>query len=58
VASVLAWRGVTGAIVGGRRPDQVDGWVAGASLVLDDADLDKVAAAIRASGAGVGPERP
>jgi hypothetical protein len=32
--------------------------VAGASLVLDDADLDKVAAAIRASGAGVGPERP
>ncbi|MEW5930617.1 MAG: aldo/keto reductase [Gemmatimonadota bacterium] len=57
-AWTLAWRGVTGAIVGARSPEQVDGWLPAASLELSGADLDEVAEAIRASGAGSGPERP
>jgi aryl-alcohol dehydrogenase-like predicted oxidoreductase len=58
VAWVLAWPGVTGAIVGARRPDQIDDWEAAAGLRLTDADLDEIAAAVRESGAGAGPERP
>lgn len=58
VAWTLAWRGVSGAIVGARSPAQVDGWLPAASLHLEPADLDEIAAAIRASGAGSGPERP
>jgi aryl-alcohol dehydrogenase-like predicted oxidoreductase len=58
VAWVLAWPGVTGAIVGARRPEQIADWAPGASLTLDDADLDEVAAAIERSGAGEGPTRP
>ncbi|MEV6106778.1 aldo/keto reductase [Streptomyces sp. NPDC051940] len=58
VAWALAWPGVTGAIVGARRPGQIAGWAPGADLVLTDADLDGIAAAITASGAGTGPARP
>ncbi|GLW62367.1 aldo/keto reductase [Actinomadura rubrobrunea] len=58
VAWTLAWRGVTGAIVGARRPDQVDGWLPAASLELTSADLDEIAEAIRRTGAGEGPARP
>lgn len=58
VAWTLAVPGVTAAIVGARRPDQVDGWVPAADLVLSDADLDEIAAAVTASGAGKGPVRP
>jgi aryl-alcohol dehydrogenase-like predicted oxidoreductase len=58
VAWTLAWRGVTGAIVGARSPEQVDGWLPAASLELTAADLDEVAEAIRTTGAGSGPERP
>ncbi|MET0400408.1 MAG: aldo/keto reductase [Longimicrobiaceae bacterium] len=58
VAWTLAWRGVTGAIVGARSPEQVDGWLAAATLELTAADLDEIAEAIRTSGAGSGPERP
>jgi aryl-alcohol dehydrogenase-like predicted oxidoreductase len=58
VAWTLAWRGVTGAIVGARNPEQVDGWLAAATLELTDADMAEVAEAIRTSGAGSGPERP
>lgn len=58
VAWTLAWRGVTGAIVGARTPAQVDGWIAGATLQLDDSDLDAIAAAIERTGAGEGPARP
>jgi aryl-alcohol dehydrogenase-like predicted oxidoreductase len=57
-AWVLAWDGVTGAIVGARRPEQIDGWIDAARVTLADNDLDAVAAAIRASGAGQGPARP
>jgi aryl-alcohol dehydrogenase-like predicted oxidoreductase len=56
IAWVLAWPGVTGAIVGARRPDQVADWPAAGSLVLDDADLDTIAAAL--DGVGSGPVRP
>jgi aryl-alcohol dehydrogenase-like predicted oxidoreductase len=38
VAWTLGFPGVTGAIVGARRPDQVDGWIAAAALELDRAD--------------------
>lgn len=55
VAWVLAVPGVTGAIVGARSPAQVDGWVAGANLVLSDEDRAGIAAAIRETGAGSGP---
>jgi aryl-alcohol dehydrogenase-like predicted oxidoreductase len=49
---------VTGAIVGARTPEQVDGWVAAANLTLTDADLDEIGRAIGETGAGAGPARP
>jgi aryl-alcohol dehydrogenase-like predicted oxidoreductase len=58
VAWTLAWPQVTGAIVGARTPEQVDGWIDGASIKLSEKDLDVVAAAIVESGAGSGPIRP
>jgi aryl-alcohol dehydrogenase-like predicted oxidoreductase len=58
VAWTLAWPGVTGAIVGARSPEQVDGWIPAASLALDAADLDAIAAALERTGAGSGPLRP
>lgn len=58
VAWTLAWPGVSGAIVGARSAEQVDGWIGAATLDLTDADLDEIAAAIRRSGAGEGPARP
>ena len=58
VAWVLAWRGVSGAIVGARRPDQIDGWVGAGSLDLMCEDLTEIAAAIEKTGAGSGPALP
>jgi aryl-alcohol dehydrogenase-like predicted oxidoreductase len=58
VAWTLAWDGVTGAIVGARRPDQIDGWLPAAELELTDADLDEIAGAIEETGAGDGPANP
>ena len=58
VAWTLAWRGVTGAIVGARSPEQVGGWVGAAALELSAADLDEIAEAVRRTGAGTGPVRP
>jgi aryl-alcohol dehydrogenase-like predicted oxidoreductase len=58
VAWTLAWPGVTAAIVGARSPEQVDGWLAAASMELTAADLDEIAAAIARTGAGDGPPRP
>jgi len=46
VAWTLSVRGVTAAIVGARSPEQVDGWIAAATLTLDAVDLDEIAAAI------------
>jgi aryl-alcohol dehydrogenase-like predicted oxidoreductase len=58
VAWTLAWRGVTGAIVGARNPEQVDGWLPAASMDLNDAELDAIAATIETTGAGEGPTHP
>jgi len=58
VAWTLAWPGVSGAIVGARAPEQIDGWLRAASLELTMGDLDEIAAAISSSGAGSGPVRP
>ena len=58
VAWTLAWPGVTGAIVGARRPGQVDGWLPAAQLRLTDTDLGEIADAITRSGAGDGPAKP
>ncbi|MDE3154975.1 MAG: aldo/keto reductase [Acidobacteriota bacterium] len=58
VAWTLAWPGVTGAIVGARAPEQIDDWIAAATLALTPADLDEMAAAIDRTGAGTGPARP
>ncbi|MCS3928879.1 aryl-alcohol dehydrogenase-like predicted oxidoreductase [Bradyrhizobium elkanii] len=58
VAWVLAWPGVTGAIVGGRSPQQVDGWIGAASLELTAADLREISDAIVRTGAGEGPTMP
>ena len=58
VAWVLSWTGVSGAIVGARRPGQVDGWLPGGSIHLSPEDLDEIAGAIERTGAGSGPSRP
>jgi len=57
VAWTLSWPGVTGAIVGGRSPEQVDGWVGAAEVELTDADLEEIVAAVESTGAGQGPIR-
>jgi aryl-alcohol dehydrogenase-like predicted oxidoreductase len=57
-AWTLSWHGVTGAIVGARSPDQVDGWIAAGALDLSQQDLDEIASAIAQTGAGEGPARP
>lgn len=57
VAWTLAWPGVTGAIVGARSPEQVDGWIDAARVTLTAADLDEITMAIERTGAGTGPTR-
>jgi aryl-alcohol dehydrogenase-like predicted oxidoreductase len=58
VAWTLAWPGMTGAIVGGRSPDQVRGWLPAGDLRLTEDDLAELASAVRSTGAGEGPDRP
>jgi len=58
VAWTLAWPGVTAAIVGARRPEQVAGWAGAAEVDLTEEDLDDIEAAIAGSGAGSGLSRP
>jgi aryl-alcohol dehydrogenase-like predicted oxidoreductase len=58
VAWTLAWPGVTGAIVGARSPEQVDGWIGAATLGLTHEDLDEIAGALERTCAGSGPTRP
>jgi aryl-alcohol dehydrogenase-like predicted oxidoreductase len=45
VAWTLGFPGVTGAIVGARRPDQIDGWLPAASTRLIEEDYAEVASA-------------
>ena len=55
IAWALSWPGVSGAIVGARTPNQVDGWIGAAAIKLTCADLDEIEAAIGHSNAGAGP---
>jgi aryl-alcohol dehydrogenase-like predicted oxidoreductase len=55
IAWVLTWPGVTGAIVGARAPQQVDGWIDAASVRLTPRDLEDIATALHRTGAGEGP---
>jgi aryl-alcohol dehydrogenase-like predicted oxidoreductase len=45
IAWTLHFAGLTGAIVGGRTPAQVDGWIGAAELDLEAATLDAIATA-------------
>ncbi len=58
IAWTLSFPGVTGAIVGARRPGQVDGWLPAATLELKEDDVADIAAAVVATGAGTGPASP
>jgi aryl-alcohol dehydrogenase-like predicted oxidoreductase len=58
VAWTLSWPGVSGAIVGARSPQQVDGWIAAGNLTLEPADLDEIASALERTQAGTGPTHP
>jgi len=58
VAWTMAWPGVTGAIVGARSADQVDGWIDAATLSLTPSELEEIAATIDRTRAGAGPSRP
>jgi aryl-alcohol dehydrogenase-like predicted oxidoreductase len=58
IAWTLSWPGVSGAIVGARSPQQVDGWIAAGNLTLDAADLEEIAGALDRIQAGVGPTHP
>jgi len=52
VAWVLAQPGVTAAIVGARRPSQVEGWAAAGTLTLSPADLEELGRAVAETAAG------
>lgn len=54
IAWVLSQPGVTGAIVGARSPEQVDGWIPAANLVLAASDLDEISQSIGRTHAGSG----
>jgi len=58
IAWVTAWPTVNGAIVGARRPAQIDDWIGATDVVLSAEDLDEIEDAVHASGAGAGPARP
>ena len=58
VGWALSWPAVTGAIVGARSTEEVDGWVGGAAVDLGPDDLAEIARAVEETGAGVGPSRP
>lgn len=58
VAWALAWPAVSGAIVGARRPGQLDDWIGAGAVELDYTDLDEIASLLEETGAGSGPTRP
>ena len=58
VAWTLAVPGVTAAIVGARRPGQIDGWIGASDVRLDDDALDEIARIVDDTAAGDGPARP
>ena len=54
IAWTLANDGVTGAIVGARSPEQVDGWIEAAGLSLEPSTMQELERAVAGSGAGLG----
>jgi aryl-alcohol dehydrogenase-like predicted oxidoreductase len=58
VAWTLSWPVVTGAIVGARSAEQVDGWIRAGEIELTRQDLEEIARAIEETKAGSGPARP
>ncbi|MFI7638974.1 aldo/keto reductase [Nonomuraea sp. NPDC049400] len=58
IAWTYAWPGVSGAIVGARRPEQVAGWIDAATLELTGEDVAAIGRAILQTGVGEGPARP
>jgi aryl-alcohol dehydrogenase-like predicted oxidoreductase len=58
VAWTLAWPGVTGAIVGARSPEQVDGWIDAERISLTTPELAAIARAVVSTRAGSGPLEP
>jgi aryl-alcohol dehydrogenase-like predicted oxidoreductase len=58
VAWTLAFDGLTGAIVGARKPQQIADWIDAASIELTDAELDSIAHVVTDAGVGSGPARP
>jgi aryl-alcohol dehydrogenase-like predicted oxidoreductase len=52
IAWTLAQEGVTGAIVGARRPGQLDGWIGAGRVELSREQLQAIDAAIAETGAG------
>lgn len=55
ISWTLIWSGVTAAIVGGRSPEQVDGWVEAPLHKLTREDMDAIADILVKTGAGYGP---
>jgi aryl-alcohol dehydrogenase-like predicted oxidoreductase len=55
VAWTITWPGVTGAIVGARSPEQVDGWIDAATIKLTPSDVEEIAGAIDRTSSGTGP---
>lgn len=58
IAWTLRWPGVSGAIVGARSPRQVDGWITAGATELTAGEMEEIAAAVHATGAGQGPAIP
>jgi aryl-alcohol dehydrogenase-like predicted oxidoreductase len=54
---VIAWPGVTAAIVGARSPEQVDGWIGAGRTELTHDELSAIERAVEVTGAGSGPSR-
>jgi aryl-alcohol dehydrogenase-like predicted oxidoreductase len=55
---VLSWPGLTAAIMGARTTGQLAGWIDAGWCPLPDDVLEHVAAALAATGAGIGPYSP
>jgi aryl-alcohol dehydrogenase-like predicted oxidoreductase len=58
IAWTLAQDGVTGAIVGARRPDQVGGWLGAGNVQLTGERVRAIDDAIAETGAGTSPPAP
>jgi aryl-alcohol dehydrogenase-like predicted oxidoreductase len=58
IAWVLGFEGVTAAIVGARRPEQIDGWSTAGSVTLTPVEYAEIALAIDSVSAGSGPSAP